>query len=312
MTLPWHARNHQDALDGMLMLSLEERGAYNTALDLIYIRSGPIPDNARWLSGYMGVSLRRWSVIRASLLVKGKLYEINVNGVPSLMNQRAAIEIENAAKLSRNFSESGAKGGRKSAELRTKPNENNGPAQATLQATVKLKDIDTDTEKKSPPSPLWGASESTLSQSYDRAFAAYPETGRATTTPDTARKAWAEVAKAVDPEALISAVQAFAASPFAKADAGKRVPSFQKWLKQGRYTAWIAATDASAFQGPAELRREAIAEKGEGWVKAYLDPCQSREGVLLPKTTFALEKLQKEIPHLLRAHGVTVVWERAA
>lgn len=146
MSLPWHARNHQDALDGMLMLTLEERGAYNTCLDLIYSRQGPIPDDARWLSGWMGVSLRRWATIRASLIVKAKLYEVNVNGTPSLMNQRAAIELENAAKRQRNLAEIGAKGGRKSAETRQDANKNNGQGQADAQATVKLY-TETDTEQ---------------------------------------------------------------------------------------------------------------------------------------------------------------------
>lgn len=139
MNLPWHARNHQDALDGMLMLTLEERGAYNTCLDLIYSRRGPIPDDPRWLSGWMGVSVRRWAKIRASLLVKRKLYEISFNGVPSLMNQRAANELENQSERSRNLSESGAKGGRKSAETRKNSKENNHAGQAPLEASVKLK-----------------------------------------------------------------------------------------------------------------------------------------------------------------------------
>jgi uncharacterized protein YdaU (DUF1376 family) len=152
MSLPWHARNHQDALDGMLMLTLEERGAYNTCLDLIYSRSGPIPDDARWLSGWMGVSLRRWTTIRASLLVKAKLYEVNINGVPSLMNQRAAIELETAAKRQRNLAESGAKGGRKSAETRQNTSKNNGGTQAPPQAPVKLY-TETDTEQKNPIEP---------------------------------------------------------------------------------------------------------------------------------------------------------------
>jgi hypothetical protein len=61
----------------------------------------------------MGVSVRRWTTIRASLIVREKLYEVNVNGVPSLMNRRAAIELAiRNRNRSRNFSESGAKGGR--------------------------------------------------------------------------------------------------------------------------------------------------------------------------------------------------------
>lgn len=116
----------------MLALTLEERGAYNTCLDLIYDREGPIPDDARWLSGWMGVSSRKWATIRASLIVKAKLFAVNVNGVPSLMNQRAAIELENQSNRSRELAENGAKGGRKVAEQKAKDNKNNAPPQAPV------------------------------------------------------------------------------------------------------------------------------------------------------------------------------------
>jgi hypothetical protein len=89
----WHPREHRKALDGMLMLTLEERGAYNTCLDLIYDREGPIPDDARWLAGWMGVSVRKWASIRSALIVKAKLFEVSLNGIPSLMGDRSCEEI---------------------------------------------------------------------------------------------------------------------------------------------------------------------------------------------------------------------------
>jgi uncharacterized protein YdaU (DUF1376 family) len=138
MSFGWHPREHRAALDGMLMLTLEERGAYNTILDLIYDRGGPVPDDARWLAGWMGVSLKRWATIRASLLVKGKLYETEASDAGALMNERAALEIENQSKLSRNLRESGAKGGRKRAENAAVSNENNDIDQAPPQAPLKL------------------------------------------------------------------------------------------------------------------------------------------------------------------------------
>lgn len=139
MSFGWHPREHRAALDGMLMLTLEERGAYNTLLDLIYDRAGPIPDDSRWLAGWMGVSLKRWSTIRASLLVKDKIFAVNLNGVDSLMNQRAAEEIEKQAKLHRNSRETGAKGGRKRAENAAASNENSDLVQGTLEGSLKLK-----------------------------------------------------------------------------------------------------------------------------------------------------------------------------
>jgi uncharacterized protein YdaU (DUF1376 family) len=151
MTFGWHPRDHKAALDGMLMLTLEERGAYNTCLDLIYDRGGPIQDDGRWLAGWMGVSLRRWNSLRASLIVKGKLFALNLNGVDCLMNHRAAIELENQSKRARKLSESGAKGGRNRAENEKKASENNAEGQARLEATLKLK-TETQTETEDTPS----------------------------------------------------------------------------------------------------------------------------------------------------------------
>lgn len=88
--LPWFKCNPQDLLDGLLDLETEEQGPYMTVLSLIYIRGDAIPDDARWLAGNCKVSVRRWNVIRASLIVKGKLH-LTDDG--RLMNTRAATEL---------------------------------------------------------------------------------------------------------------------------------------------------------------------------------------------------------------------------
>lgn len=114
--MEWHARYHRDALDGMRCLSLEERGAYQTILDLLYDYGRPIADDGRWLAGWMGTSVRKWSAIRDALILKGKITVSD--GVIS--NSRAVSEIEKAVKRSRMLRENGEKGGNKSAEKRAK------------------------------------------------------------------------------------------------------------------------------------------------------------------------------------------------
>lgn len=150
MSFEWHARYHQDALDGMLMLTLEERGAYNTLLDLIYTRAGPVPDDERWLAGWMGCSVKKWRLVRFTLLVKAKIYECEHNGQPGLMNERAELEIASASSRRRVAVESGATGGRKSAENRQKSSKNNGRKQATLEGSLKLR---TETLQITPDDP---------------------------------------------------------------------------------------------------------------------------------------------------------------
>lgn len=125
---PWHRRYHSDALAGMLSLTLEERGAYQTILDLIYDRGGPIADNERLLSGYMNCSIRKWRSLRATLIEQGKL--VAQDG--TLTNPRAEKQIENDAKTARKLAENGAKGGRKKAENAKNDNKNNGGDLAPL------------------------------------------------------------------------------------------------------------------------------------------------------------------------------------
>ena len=72
--MKWYKRNPMAALDGMMMLSLEERGAYNTMLDLIYANGGRVIDDERFLSGWMRCDVRIWKRIRGRLIDLGKLY----------------------------------------------------------------------------------------------------------------------------------------------------------------------------------------------------------------------------------------------
>lgn len=88
--LPWFKCNPADLLDGLLDLPSDEQGPYMTVLALIYVRGGPLPDDARWLAGNCRLSVRRWNVVRAALIVKGKLY---LTGDGRLMNARAAKEM---------------------------------------------------------------------------------------------------------------------------------------------------------------------------------------------------------------------------
>lgn len=120
---PWHKRYHSDALSGFMVLTLEERGAFQTILDLIYDRNSPLPDNDALLARYMGVSIRKWKSIRQSLINHGK---IKVDDDGNLVNDRAIFEVENALKTSRKHAENGAKGGQKKAENAKNVNENNG------------------------------------------------------------------------------------------------------------------------------------------------------------------------------------------
>jgi uncharacterized protein YdaU (DUF1376 family) len=141
MSARWYKRCGADFIHGTMMLTLEEKGAYSLCLDLIYDRGGPIPDDARWLSGVCGVSMRKWSALRDRLVELGKLTA--QNGL--LSNSRAAFELVSAELSSRKLAEAGAKGGRKRAENQFDYNIISNLAQATLKPKEKIRE-----DKKDP------------------------------------------------------------------------------------------------------------------------------------------------------------------
>ncbi len=124
----WYKRCGADFIHGTMMLTLEEKGAYSLCLDLIYDRRGPIPDDARWLSGVCGVSIRKWNAIRQRLINLGKI----IANEGFISNSRADFELVSTELQARKLAESGAKGGRKRAENAAASNENNDLAEAPL------------------------------------------------------------------------------------------------------------------------------------------------------------------------------------
>ena len=130
--LPYHKRYHSDALSGMMGLTLEQRGAYNTLLDMRYDRGGPLIDNERLMAGYMNCSTRKWRSMRQDLIDLGKI-RINRDGM--ITNGRTELEIENLTKTHRDRVKSGAKGGRTRAEKAEKANDNSESGQADLKPT---------------------------------------------------------------------------------------------------------------------------------------------------------------------------------
>lgn len=183
---PYHKRYHSDALSGFMPLTLEERGAYQTLLDMMYDRGGPLLDNERLLAGYMNCSIRKWRALRESLIAHGK---IRINSDGQITNDRAEKEIENALKTSREFAENGSSGGRKSAENRKKGNKINEGDQASL------KPPSSHTRSHSPdisnkPIPITPrASRSVPSEAGDLEFSTrlpYPKTNT-TVPPDRAQ-----------------------------------------------------------------------------------------------------------------------------
>jgi uncharacterized protein YdaU (DUF1376 family) len=125
-TMPYHRRYHGDALQGYMPLTLDERGAYTTILDLIYDNGGPIVRNERYLSGMMNCSVRLARSLIDALIQHQKLY---VTRDHKLSNHRAERELEAAISISLKRAESASKKGGKVAESTIFLRKNNGISQ---------------------------------------------------------------------------------------------------------------------------------------------------------------------------------------
>ena len=158
-TMPYHRRYHQDALQGYRKLTLEERGAYTTILDLIYDEGGAIDNNERWLAGELNCSLRKVKVLLEALLTMRKLF-INAQG--KISNHRAETELENSLKISRKRSEVASKPRGKSDDDRKFRNKISQPAQQMLSNSLIIPEPVPDnnnlgTEYEDTPAPKTGA-----------------------------------------------------------------------------------------------------------------------------------------------------------
>ena len=88
-TLKWYKRDPRAALVGMMGLTLEECGAYNKILDLIYAHDGELEDREAEICGWLNCDPRIWRRIRLRLLSLGKLYIRD----GCLRNERADDEV---------------------------------------------------------------------------------------------------------------------------------------------------------------------------------------------------------------------------
>jgi uncharacterized protein YdaU (DUF1376 family) len=88
-TLKWYKRDPRAALIGMMGLTLEECGAYNKILDLIYISDGTLRDDPHEICRILNCNVRAWTKIKHRLLELGKLYVRE----GCLCNERADQEV---------------------------------------------------------------------------------------------------------------------------------------------------------------------------------------------------------------------------
>ncbi|SEU02810.1 DUF1376 domain-containing protein [Paracoccus homiensis] len=127
--LPYYKAYPRDFIEGTIGLDFETKAAYRLVIDLIYMQGGALPDDARYISGLLGCSVKKWNVLRDRLISAGK---VEVRG-DYLGNLRADKELETLGKFQD-----------KQRENRARPNKNKGLESPSSDHT----EPDTDTVKK--------------------------------------------------------------------------------------------------------------------------------------------------------------------
>jgi uncharacterized protein YdaU (DUF1376 family) len=270
VSLPYYKRFPRDFLEGTIGLSFEVKGAYAIVLDLIYMRDGRLPDDARYISGQLGCSVRKWSAILAELVEAGKLQV--VGGIIS--NFRADYLTEESRKYQD-----------KQAEIAGNPRRNKPLRQPQA------------SQSESEPEPENNARAllERAGDRFDEALDAYPASGVAVTSVPNARRLWKQAAiDAGGEDGLLAAVKSFAVSPdLAKRDHG--APGFHRWLLEERWRAERKATATTGvnWRGPPDIRAAVVGERGEAFASSYLDPAGwSDDGRVIAATGYAAEKLR--------------------
>ena len=93
--LPYYKAYPRDFIEGTVGMPFEIKAAYRLVLDLIYMQNGELPDDDRYISGALNMSLRKWRKIRLELLSSGKVVKVG----DILTNARADKEISETNKM---------------------------------------------------------------------------------------------------------------------------------------------------------------------------------------------------------------------
>lgn len=72
----FYRREPMRALEGMIGLTLEERGVYGTIIDLLYTTWRPLEDNRQYIAGWCGCAVQKLNPIVERLVAKGKLLRV--------------------------------------------------------------------------------------------------------------------------------------------------------------------------------------------------------------------------------------------
>jgi hypothetical protein len=259
----WYPRDGAETIRESVGLPFEERCAYSMLLDLMEGGRKAIPDDARWIAGVLGCSIRKWTAIRSRLIEVQKIAPLNgglqrvsagvVTREPKKHKRASAASCESVEQGRENPAETGAKPPRNVGENRARSNEING-----------LRAVDKNRQERTPPCPpkggsagegvqvdLEGAIAEALPPHLDRRGEGFAEFWQAFAPPPDASSAKAEAAwratapmRPALPELLaaVAAYRKFIANESEKRKSPKPMCHPAKWLEERRWQGFAVSS----------------------------------------------------------------------
>lgn len=240
--LPYYKAYPRDFLDGTIGMTLELKGAYRLVLDLIYMGGGALVDDARFIAGHLGCSVRAWNGYRKDLIMRGKISVEN----EIISNFRADKEMI----ITRSFQD-------KQRENASEPRKNKD----LPLAVVKPKDSHTEseTDKKETKGKNFG--------DFEAFWAVTPKkVGKY-----KAHAAYLKAVEKTDAGVLLDAMRAYAASRAGQDDQYTAHPA--TWLNAGRWNDAPPAPSKPKLPEHGDTRYKGEQRQTyrvtDGWVNEY-------------------------------------------
>jgi hypothetical protein len=242
----FYRRSPGDALAGMVGMTLEERGVYNTIIDLLYLTWRPLEDSRAYIAGHCGCAVQKLNPLITSLIAKKKLVRFDEGGVWYLSNPRFEDERNDVKGPAKTRSGRGEVGEKSASVGRNPPtclNEDEGKQPVT--ALEKRRE-----EKKTPIVPkgdgqleLVPVEETKPPDEFEALWKAYPHSKGRSSKVDS-RKVWAKLDPHTKAALPAGAARYGREGREPKMDCG--APALERWLRRGLFADWIAAAPEPA------------------------------------------------------------------
>ena len=153
--MKFYKRDPDRALAGMAELSLRQRGAYNSLLDLLYSRDGNVPDDDARVARMISCHWREWATIKTELIAAGKVWVED--------GKLCAKRVQDTIKEATDFSQEQSRKASSGWQKRQNNNENNEPqmplgnASTPTPTPTKQPSVDAQAPEPSPKQILMSA-----------------------------------------------------------------------------------------------------------------------------------------------------------